>query len=52
VEDGRYLCSDCRRKEAEAELRPKRLSGCQPAICVECATPFVATRIGVKFCSS
>ena len=50
----RYLCADCRERQAEEQLERERraAAGVTPAICEECRQPFMASRRAVLYCSS
>jgi hypothetical protein len=53
--DGRMLCEDCREKSKAIEERRERkarIVGRQPLICEHCSEPFLASRLGHRYCSN
>jgi hypothetical protein len=51
--DGCWRCDRCEDRRLAAVLkRDRAVRGAQPAVCVECREPFMASRRAVKFCSS
>jgi len=54
-QSGKMLCRDCREREAAPEERRERkarIAGRQPMICEQCEEPFLASRLGHRYCSS
>ena len=49
------LCEGCREKVTALEERQERkvrIAGRQPLICERCFEPFLATRLGHRYCST
>jgi hypothetical protein len=54
-EGERILCGNCRERAIAVEERRERkarIVGRQPLICERCSEPFLATRLGHRFCST